>query len=184
MSERERQDCLAERENGRKEEPMSSPAFPLDPLDRLIVLATQDGLPRVARPYHAVAEQVGAAPAEVMARLQRMLENGVIRRIGAVPNHYALGYKANGMTVWDVADERVDALGECVGQLESVSHCYQRPRYLPDWPYNLFAMVHGHDRAEVEQKARQIAELLGDACRGHEILYSTKILKKTGLRII
>ena len=88
------------------------------------------------------------------------------------------------MTVWDVVDERVDTLGERVGQLKSVSHCYQRPRYLPDWPYNLFAMVHGHDRAEVEQKARQIAELLGDACRGHEILYSTKILKKTGLRII
>src|SRR4030066_2413284 len=111
MSERERQDCLAERENGRKEEPMSSPAFPLDPLDRLIVLATQDGLPRVARPYHAVAVQVGAAPAQGMARLPRMLENGVIRRIGAVPHHYALGYKANGMTVWDVADARVDAPG-------------------------------------------------------------------------
>src|SRR4030066_1690292 len=114
MPERDRQDCLAERENGCKEEPMSPPAFPLDPLDRLIVLATQDGLPRVARPYHAVAEQVDATPTEVMARLQRMLENGVIRRIGAVPNHYALGYKANGMTVWDVAGECIDARGERV----------------------------------------------------------------------
>lgn len=155
----------------------------LDPLDRLIVLATQAGLPRVARPYHAVAEQVGAAPEEVMARLQQMLDDGVIRRIAAVPNHYALGYKANGMTVWDVADARVDALGEQVGRLESVSHCYQRPRWLPDWPYNLFAMVHGRDRGEVELQAREIAELLGGACRGHAILYSTRILKKTGLRI-
>jgi DNA-binding Lrp family transcriptional regulator len=82
-----------------------------------------------------------------------------------------------------VADARVDELGERVGQLDSVSHCYQRPRHLPDWPYNFFAMVHGHDRAEVERKADQIAALLGDACSGHEILYSTRILKKTGLRI-
>jgi DNA-binding Lrp family transcriptional regulator len=163
--------------------PAPASATPLDPLDRRIVLATQAGLPRVARPYHAVAEQVGATPEAVMARLQRMLDDGIIRRIAAVPNHYALGYKANGMTVWDVADARVDALGERVGRLESVSHCYQRPRWLPDWPYNLFAMVHGRDRDEVELQVRQIAELLGDACRGHAILYSTRILKKTGLRI-
>lgn len=155
----------------------------LDELDRKIILATQEGLPLVPQPYHAVAEQVGSTPGEVMARLQRMLESGIIRRIGAVPNHYALGYGANGMTVWDVVDERIDELGERIGQLDSVSHCYQRPRHLPDWPYNLFAMVHGHDRAEVEEKTRQIADLLGDTCRAHEILYSTRILKKTGLRI-
>jgi DNA-binding Lrp family transcriptional regulator len=155
----------------------------MDELDRAIIFATQEGLPLVPQPYHAVALQVGSTPDEVMERLQRMLDSGVIRRIGAVPNHYALGYKANGMTVWDVADERIEEMGERIGQLESVSHCYQRPRHLPDWPYNFFAMVHGHDRAEVEQKARQIAEILGDACRGHEILYSTRILKKTGLRI-
>ncbi|MDP1898149.1 MAG: AsnC family transcriptional regulator, partial [Sulfurimicrobium sp.] len=146
----------------------------MDAIDRAIILATQEGLPLVPQPYHAVAEQVGIAPGEVMERLAAMLESGVIRRIGAVPNHYALGYKANGMTVWDVADERIDELGERIGQLASVTHCYQRPRHLPDWPYNLFAMVHGHDRAEVEQKARQIDEILGDACRGHEILYSTR----------
>ena len=155
----------------------------MDAVDRAVILATQEGLPLVPQPYHAVAEQVGITPDEVMERLRAMLQSGVIRRIGAVPNHYALGYKANGMTVWDVADERIDALGERIGQLASVSHCYQRPRYLPDWPYNLFAMVHGHDRAEVEQQARQIEDILGDACRGHEILYSTRILKKTGLRI-
>ncbi|OIR03237.1 hypothetical protein GALL_147570 [mine drainage metagenome] len=155
----------------------------MDAIDRAIIFATQEGLPLVPQPYHAVAEQVGIKPDEVMARFRNMLERGVIRRIGAVPNHYALGYKANGMTVWDVADERIDELGERIGQLDFVSHCYQRPRHLPDWPYNLFAMVHGHDRAETEQKAQQIAELLGKDCRAHEILYSTRILKKTGLRI-
>ena len=155
----------------------------MDAIDRAIILATQEGLPLVPQPYHAVAKQVGITPDEVMQRMRAMLEIGVIRRIGAVPNHYALGYKANGMTVWDVADERIDELGERIGQLDFVSHCYQRPRHLPDWTYNLFAMVHGHDRAEAEQQAQQIAELLGDACSKHEIVYSTRILKKTGLRI-
>ena len=155
----------------------------LDEIDRRIVLATQSGLPLEPQPYHAIARQVGIAAEEVMARMRRMLESGVIRRIGVVPNHYALGYKSNGMTVWDVPDERVDELGEKVGALDFVSHCYCRPRHLPDWPYNFFAMVHGHDRGEVEELVRRIAGLIGDADRGHEILYSTRILKKTGLRI-
>ncbi len=155
----------------------------MDTLDREIILATQEGLPLVPQPYLSLAEQLGVTPGEVMSRMQAMLDRGVIRRIGVVPNHYALGYKANGMTVWDLADERVDEMGECIGQLDYVSHCYHRPRHLPDWPYNFFAMVHGHDRAEVEQQARQIAEILGEACQGQDILYSTRILKKTGLRL-
>lgn len=159
------------------------PVAAVDATDRRIIAATQAGLPRVARPYHAVAEQLGLPPEEVMTRMQRMLDSGVIRRIGVVPNHYALGYKGNGMSVWNVPDERVRELGKKIGDLDFVSHCYHRPRHLPDWPYNVFAMVHGRDRAEVEQKVEQIAELLGDANQGHAVLYSTRILKKTGLRI-
>lgn len=154
-----------------------------DDLDRRLIVATQAGLPLAPRPYHRLAEQLGSTAAEVQARLARMLEGGVIRRIGAVPNHYALGYRFNGMTVWDVADERVDALGAAVGALDFVTHCYRRPRHLPDWPYNLFAMVHGPDRESAESMVARIAALLGDACRAHEVLYSSRILKKTGLRI-
>ena len=155
----------------------------IDETDRAIIVATQAGLPLVPRPYHALAEQLGLVPEDVMQRMQRMLESGVIRRIGAVPNHYALGYQANGMSVWDVPDDRVRALGRAIGELDFVSHCYHRPRVPPDWPYNLFAMVHGRDRVEVETKVAQIARLLGDADRGHAVLYSTRILKKTGLRL-
>ncbi len=155
----------------------------LDPLDRRIVTATQAGLPLVARPYRVVAEMVGATEAEVVARLERMLANGAIRRIGAVPNHYALGFSANGMSVWDIADEKIAEIGATVGALDFVTHCYQRPRHLPLWPYNLFAMAHGRTRAEVEDKVGRIAALIGDAARAHEVLYSTRILKKTGLRI-
>ena len=119
----------------------------------------------------------------VMDRITGMLETGVIRRIGVVPNHYRLGYKANGMSVWDVEDEKVQALGQRVGKLGFVSHCYQRPRHLPDWPYNLFVMVHGHDRLSTHQYIESIADLLGDAVRHYDVLYSKRILKKTGLRI-
>ena len=151
-------------------------------LDRTLVRALQEGLPRVPRPYHAVAETLGVAPEVVLARIDAMLESGAIRRIGAVPNHYRLGYTANGMSVWDVDDDKVDALGATVGALESVSHCYRRPRRLPVWRYNLFAMVHGRSRDEVEAKVAGIARVLGSAACAHDVLYSTRILKKTGLR--
>lgn len=154
----------------------------LDDVDRKIILATQDGLPFVPRPYHRVAEEIGLHPADVMVRLTRMLDAGAVRRIGAVPNHYALGYRANGMSVWDVPDERIGELGRDIGALDFVSHCYHRPRHPPVWLYNLFAMVHGRTRAEVSNKVAVIAALLGDANRGHDILYSTRILKKTGMR--
>lgn len=160
---------------------MSTSSF--DAADRAIIVATQGGLPLVPRPYHAIAEQTGLSVEEVMARLRAMLAAGVIRRIGAVPNHYAIGWTANGMTVWDVADERIDALGSQVGALECVTHCYRRPRALPTWPYNLFAMVHGSSREEVLAKAKDIRGLLGDACRASDVLFSTRILKKSGLRI-
>jgi DNA-binding Lrp family transcriptional regulator len=155
----------------------------VEDLDRRLIVATQAGLPLVARPYHALAEQLGVTPDVVMARMQAMLERGKIRRIGAVPNHYAIGYTANGMSVWDVPDELVDTLGEQIGALDFVTHCYHRPRALPAWPYNLFAMVHGSSREEVLTKVGEIRTLLGEACRSHDVLFSTQILKKTGLRI-
>ena len=155
----------------------------LDPADRALVAALQDGLPLDADPWPVVAERAGLPVETVMARLTAMQETGIIRRIAALPNHYRLSLNANGMTVWDVDDDAVDALGEKIGALEFVSHCYRRPRCLPDWRYNLFAMVHGIDRAEVEAKAAEIARLLGLASRAGDILYSVRILKKTGLRI-
>ena len=155
----------------------------IDEVGRTLIVATQGGLPLVARPYHAIGEQIGVAGEEVMRRMQALLDAGIIRRIGAVPNHYAIGWTANGMTVWDVADERIDELGARIGALDFVTHCYRRPRALPDWPYNLFAMVHGSSREEVHEKAGRIAELLGADCRGSDILFSSRILKKAGLRI-
>jgi siroheme decarboxylase len=155
----------------------------LDAIDRQLIAATQGGLPLVREPYRALAEQLGLDEAGVLARLQRLLDSGAIRRIGAIPNHYALGLTANGMSVWDIADNAVAEVGAKVGALDFVTHCYERPRHLPLWPYNLFAMVHGRTRDEVRAKVAEIAELVGPAARGHDVLFSTRILKKTGLRI-
>lgn len=155
----------------------------LDCLDHSLIVATQAGLPLLPQPYAALAEQLDTSVEDVLARLRRMQDCGVIRRIGAVPNHYAIGYAANGMSVWDVDDARVDELGATVGALDCVTHCYRRPRRLPEWPYNLFAMLHGATQAAVRAEAEAIAAILGDACHGRDILFSSRILKKTGLRI-
>jgi len=155
----------------------------LDDVDRKIVAATQAGLPVVREPYRAVSSIVGITEAELIERLTRLLADGAIRRIGIVPNHYAVGVTANGMSVWDVCDDVVAEIGPRVGTLPFVTHCYERPRHLPLWPYNLFAMVHGRSRAEVDEKVARIGELIGPASRGHDVLFSTRILKKSGLRI-
>jgi DNA-binding Lrp family transcriptional regulator len=86
------------------------------------------------------------------------------------------------MSVWDVDDDVVDELGARVGALPFVSHCYRRPRVMPHWPYNLFAMVHAGTRAEAMAHADAVAAVLGDALRGRDILFSAAILKKTGMR--
>lgn len=155
----------------------------LDAVDRAIVAATQEGLPLVPRPYVDVATKLGLSPETVMERLSRMLESGVIRRIGVVPNHYALGLDRNAMTVWDVDDADVDRLGREIGAFEFVTHCYRRPRALPLWPYNLFAMVHGRTDDEVTAKIALIESHLNDAVRSRDVLMSKRILKKTGLRL-
>ncbi|WP_424942684.1 AsnC family transcriptional regulator [Aliiroseovarius crassostreae] len=155
----------------------------IDDTDRKIIEVTQSGLPLSPTPYADLGAILGLGEDEVMTRLTAMKDSGVIRRIAAAPNHYKLGMTANGMSVWDVADDQLTALGQKIGALPYVTHCYERPRALPDWPYNLFAMIHGETSDEVEEKSAEIAGILGDALRGKDILYSTRILKKTGLRL-
>ncbi|WP_050603728.1 AsnC family transcriptional regulator [Ruegeria sp. 6PALISEP08] len=155
----------------------------IDAIDRQIIETLQGGLPLTPTPYAQVANDLGLKETDLIERLSALKARGVIRRIAAAPNHYKLGMTSNGMTVWDVDDASITKLGAQIGALPFVTHCYERPRALPDWPYNLFAMVHGTDATEVEAKRAEIAAILGDACRAKDILYSTRILKKTGLRL-
>ncbi len=177
-----------DQDGGVSTEPVAGPlkqgGMIIDELDRKIVQFTQAGIPLQAAPYSKIANACACDTQTVIQRMQRMLDRGVIRRIGAIPNHYRVGLHANGMSVWDVDDARLLDLGARIGRLEFVSHCYQRPRHLPSWPYNLFAMIHGHDRDEVMLKQQEVADLLGSSCRQHDVIFSTRILKKTGLRLV
>ena len=155
----------------------------LDELDRRIIAETQAGLPVSHDPCEQVAERIGCWPSEVIERMNGMQEKGVIRRTGLVPNHYRLGFRGNGMTVWNIPDEQLREAGQRLGSLDYVSHCYSRPRHLPDWPYNLFAMVHGRDRDDVKEKLIEMGRVLKPFHQGHEVLFSSAVLKKTGMRL-
>lgn len=154
-----------------------------DATERAIITATQEGLPLLLQPYDAVAKQVGISIDELLAKMEKMRQRGWIRRIGVVPNHYRLGLRGNGMSVWELPEEHIKTLGQAVGSLDFVSHCYRRPQHVPHWPYNLFAMVHGRDRDAVADKVIKIERLLQPQLRQHALLYSSRILKKTGLRL-
>ncbi|WP_434456738.1 nitrite reductase [Stutzerimonas urumqiensis] len=149
---------------------------------RRLVALTDAGLPLVEDPWAWLAERLELDVAATLALLQRLQADGAIRRIAAVPNHYRLGYRHNGMTVWDVDDEALERLGPLVGTQPFVSHCYRRPRQ-PGWRYNLFAMVHGRNAGDIERDRQAIRTLLGEVCRADEMLVSSRILKKTGLRL-
>lgn len=153
-----------------------------DLLARQLVELTQAGLPLVEDPWAWLAEKLGIDVDATLALLQRLQGDGAIRRIAAVPNHYRLGYRHNGMTVWEVDEAQLGRLGPLVGSQAFVSHCYRRPRR-EGWNYNLFAMVHGRSAEEIDAYRNEIRQLLGSACRADDMLVSSRILKKTGLRV-
>ncbi|WP_254531673.1 Lrp/AsnC family transcriptional regulator [Natrinema gelatinilyticum] len=159
----------------------------LSPAERDLVLEIQDGVPLTETPYTDVASAIGAETEWVLETIKRFEREGKIRRIGVVPNHYALGYTENGMTVWNVPDELVADVGPQVASLPFVTHCYRRPRHEGVWPYNFFAMTHGRSEAESQQRIEQVRETMADywevAEDDWDSLFSTQILKKTGIRL-
>ncbi len=164
-------------------EPAPQPAFPLTPFDRAIVRHSQAGLPLTLDPWGDLATQLDSSRDQLLERIRALLASGAIRRIGLVPNHYQLGFCGNGMSVWDIPDAALDRIGQTLGNFDCVSHCYARPRHLPLWRYNLFAMVHGRDRKAVTVQIERIATHLGNDSRAHEILFSSALLKKSGMRV-
>ncbi len=152
----------------------------LDDRDAALVAEIQTGLPLSVTPYAEVGRQIGMSEAEVIQRLKRMLQLGVIKRLGVVVRHHELGYRANAMTVWDIPDDKVSSLGACIGRFEFVTLCYRRPRRLPDWPYNLFTMIHGKDRDEVLSNIDLLAERCGLASIQYEVLFSKRRFKQRG----
>jgi len=159
----------------------------LTPAERDLVVEIQDGLPVSATPYRDVAETLDADVDWVLETIKRFDAEGKIRRVGVIPTHYALGYTENGMTVWNVPDDLVDEVGPEIASLPFVTHCYRRPRHEGVWPYNFFAMTHGRSEAESQRRIEQVRERMSEFWDVDEddwdTLFSTRILKKTGIRI-
>lgn len=150
--------------------------------DYQLIAAIQGGLPLVSHPYAEVARQIGWSEDQVISRVGEMQCSGIIKRFGVVVRHHELGYTANAMVVWDVPEERLDNVGETLGDQLCVTLCYQRPRRLPEWPYNLFSMIHGRSREQVTAQVEQLVDALELDDVPHEILFSGQRFKQRGAR--
>jgi DNA-binding Lrp family transcriptional regulator len=165
----------------------STDATTITPEERDLVVEIQGGLPVTETPYADVADAIGAEAEWVRATVKRFELEGKVRRVGLVPNHYALGYTENGMTVWNVPDDVVEEVGPHIAEFEFVTHCYRRPRHEGVWPYNFFAMTHGRSAEESEARIEEVRERMAEHWDVGEddwdSLFSTRILKKTGIRL-
>jgi DNA-binding Lrp family transcriptional regulator len=154
----------------------------LSQADRELIAAVQDGLPLVPRPFAAIGLALGRTEEQVIVALGRLLADGVIKRLGIVVRHHELGYRANAMVVWDVPDARASEVGRLLATLPFVTLCYRRPRRLPEWPYNLFCMIHGRDRMAVEGQIEQASAAAGLAGVPRAVLFSRRRFKQRGAR--
>jgi len=158
------------------------PAAPIGESERRLVSVLQEGLPFFIRPFALIAERIGASESEVLIRIRRWLDEGDIKRFGVVVRHRELGYTANAMLVHDVPDDQVSEIGRALAEEGAVTLCYRRPRSLPDWPYNLFCMIHGRERGEVEAIIADLRQHHGLSDAAHEVLFSLTRYKQNGAR--
>ena len=152
----------------------------IDSTDRRLLAAIQSGLPLVAHPYAEIGRQLGVTESEVIMRLSRLQEIGVIRRLGVIVRHHEVGYGANAMVVWDVPDTQVRELGHCLAGFDFITLCYRRPRRLPQWRYNLYCMIHGRDRQEVLANLEWMVNHCGLQGLAHTVWFSRRRFKQRG----
>ena len=158
--------------------------LPPQSAEAALIGAIQHGLPLVPRPFAEIGTTIGLAENEVISGLSYLLEQNVIKRMGVVVRHHELGYRSNAMVVWDIPDDHVNVLGHRLGSFDFVTLCYRRPRRLPVWRYNLFAMIHGRHRDEVLSLVDQIKQQCGLENAPHEVLFSCRRFKQCGARYI
>jgi len=151
-----------------------------DKQDQALIVLIQTGLPISATPYADLGRELDINENEVLLRLKRLNKSGVIRRFGVVVRHHELGYRDNAMVVWDVPDAIISKLGLFLGQFDFITLCYRRPRRLPEWPYNLFTMIHGQNRDNVLQNIQVLIKRCGLNKVEYEVLFSTRRFKQRG----
>lgn len=152
----------------------------MDPLDLELLKLAQDGVELIQRPYQALGERLGISEEETIRRLDGLQKEGVIRRFAATIGHRALGFAANAMIIWRVPAADVERVGTIFASFEGVTHAYERAT-APDWPYNLYTMVHSRKRDDCFEIASQLSRASG--IEEYRILFSEKEYKKTSARI-
>jgi DNA-binding Lrp family transcriptional regulator len=154
----------------------------LDDVDDRLLAAIEDGIPLSPRPFADVGRTLALSEAEVIRRLQRLIEANVVKRFGVVVRHHELGYTANAMVVWDIPDAVVDDAATRIIRLPFITLCYRRPRRPPLWPYNLFCMIHGRDRSTVLAQIEHLRTEAGVADFAYAVLFSRQQFKQRGAR--
>jgi len=152
----------------------------IDPVDLQLIVAIQEGLPIISRPYAYIAEQLALSETDVIARLSRLKQQGLIKRLGVIVKHSRLGYQSNAMVVFDIPDNLVTQKGQQISLLPFINLCYLRPRHGEQWPYNLFCMIHGKSRERVLQQITQLIESCALKNYAHDILFSQRCFKQRG----
>lgn len=151
----------------------------LEKLDKRIIAAMQDDFPLAEKPYLAIANKIGIEEAALLARLRYYRERGYIRKMGAVLRHREVGYVANALCAWSVPPDKLAEAGAAMAANSAVTHCYARETQ-PEWPYNLYIMLHARTREECRAQAAELSQAAG--LSDYIMLFSTKEWKKSNVR--
>lgn len=149
-----------------------------------LIKILQNGLPLAPRPYLTIAEQTGLTETRVMELINGLIQDQTIKRFGVVIRHHEAGYRANAMIVWDVPDSQLTIIPQQMRLFPFITLCYRRPRQLPEWPYNLFCMIHGHDRASVLKNLHEMITSCGWQDLPHAVLFSKRRFKQRGAKYV
>lgn len=156
----------------------------LDKAQYELIERIQSGLPLVSRPFAHIWPNNPSKEREALEQISAWKDSGTIKRFGVVVRHHELGFDSNAMVVWDVPDEKVSELGALVAQFPDVTLCYRRPRQLPEWPYNLFCMIHGKNRDEVLYRIQTLSEEMKLSDYPSKVLFSKQRYKQRGARYV
>ena len=150
----------------------------IDEKDKKVISIIQGDIPLDPRPFRVAARKVGMSEEEFIARVRKLKEKGIIRRFGATLRHQEAGFSSNAMVAWQVPEDKIDQVGETMASFREVTHCYHR-RPQPQWPYNVYTMIHGSSKDECRAIAEKIAKATG--MRKYILLFSEKEFKKTSM---
>ena len=148
--------------------------------DRKIISVLQDPLPLEVEPFKVMAGRLGVSQAQVLNLIVDLIRRGIIRRFAGVLKHDKAGFACNAMVVFDVSKDSCDAAGAAAAEFPFVTHCYRRTPY-PDWPYSLYAMVHGKDQADFDRKLGELKSAV--SCKAMLVLSTVREYKKTSFRL-